>query len=84
MYFYSSITSTHGYSISEFDVMMVLLCNSCHKIPSSLYENCKDKLFNVTIRIKEKKLKKGFNYQGKSTGKFNLTVLSNLLSWAWR
>ena len=35
---------------------MVLLCNSCHKIPSSLYENCKDRLLNVTGRIKEKKL----------------------------
>ena len=58
---------------------MVILCNTCHKIHSSLYENCKDKLFNVTTTVKEKKLKIGFSSQGNSTDKSNFTVSSNLL-----
>lgn len=78
IYFYSkTIISSHGYSISEFYDVMVILCNSCHKIHSSLNENCKDKLFNVTPRIKEKKLKICFSSQGKSANKFNFTVFSN-------
>ena len=31
-----------------------MLCNTCHKIHSSLCKNCKDKLFNVAVRIKRK------------------------------
>ena len=46
---------SHGYYISEFDDLLVKLYHSCHKIKSSLYENCIDKLFNVRNSIKEKK-----------------------------
>ena len=49
--------------------MMIILCNLCHKIHSSLHENCKDKLFNVKTRVKEKKLRIAFSSQSKSTDK---------------
>ena len=51
---------------------------------SDLYGNYNDKLFNVTARKKEKKLKIGFSSQGKSTDKFDLTVSSNTLQWSQR
>ena len=54
---------------------MVILGSSCHEIHSSLNERCKDKLSNITTRIKEMKLKIGFSSQGKSTDKFNFTAL---------
>ena len=57
MQFYSSIISFHDYSISEFYGVMIILSNSCHGIESSLYKNCKDKLFNVKTRTEEMKLK---------------------------
>ena len=52
VYFYSSIISSHGYCISESHVVMIMLCKSCHKIHSSLYENCKENLFNITTMIR--------------------------------
>ena len=49
---------------------------------SDLYGNYNDKLFNVTARKKENKLKTAFSSQGKSTNKFYLTVSLNLLQWS--
>lgn len=46
-----------------------------NKTLSSLYKNCKEKLFNVTARKKKTKLKIAFNFQGKFKDKFNLTML---------
>ena len=42
---------------------------------SSMYKNCKDRLFNVTTR---KKMKIAFDSKGNCTGKFNFSVSSNL------
>ena len=66
-------------TISKLDEVIFIICNSCHKINSNVSENCISKLFNVTARIKEKKLKIGFSFKGKSTDNFCLTVSSNLL-----
>ena len=59
--------------MSKSDGVMVILLNACHKIHSYLYENSKYKLFNITARIKEKKLKIALSYQDTSIYKCNLS-----------
>ena len=53
--------------------MIVVIWNTSHKFHLSLYENCKYKFFDVSNKIKEKKLKIG------SADKLNSTVSSNFI-----